>query len=123
MATVYGNDNSNTITWWSGVTNGDDLIYGFGGNDSIYGLGGNDTIKGLGGNDTLKGRAGNDKLLGEAGNDTLMGSAGKDVLTGGAGADLLLAKDRTKDTANGGPGRDRGKLDKADRRISVERLG
>src|SRR5437868_4288508 len=60
MATVYGNSNSNVLTWWNGVTGGDDLIYGFDGNDSIYGLGGNDTIKGGGGADVLNGGTGID---------------------------------------------------------------
>ena len=130
MATVLGNDNSETITWWSGVTNSDDLIYGFGGNDSIYGLGGNDTIKGGGGADYINGGSGIDTASyldsttgvtvslatglgygGTAEGDTLsnienlIGSQHADTLTGNDGANNLIGADGD-DILKGGGGAD-----------------
>jgi Ca2+-binding RTX toxin-like protein len=130
MATVYGNNNSETITWWSGVTGGDDLIYGFGGNDKIYGLGGNDTIKGGGGADTIDGGSGTDTasyldswagvtvnlangtgIGGTAEGDTLsniedlIGSQHNDTLIGNDGANKLIGADGN-DLLKGGGGAD-----------------
>jgi RTX calcium-binding nonapeptide repeat (4 copies) len=60
MATVFGDDFSNTLNANDGLTNGDDTIYGFNGDDAISGLGGNDTLIGGGGGDELIGGSGND---------------------------------------------------------------
>ncbi|MGC1993633.1 MAG: hypothetical protein WA704_06735, partial [Pseudolabrys sp.] len=57
---VYGTNSSETINALDGVTNGYDLIYGYGGNDSIYGLGGDDYIVGGTGADALNGGTGSD---------------------------------------------------------------
>jgi Ca2+-binding RTX toxin-like protein len=130
MATVYGNNSSNTINLFDGVTNGDDLIYGFDGNDTIYGLGGNDTIKGGGGADYINGGSGTDVASymdstvgvtvnlatglgygGTAEGDTLvsienlMGSQYNDVLTGNDGANTLTGLNGD-DILKGGGGAD-----------------
>jgi Ca2+-binding RTX toxin-like protein len=60
MANVHGTNSSETINVFDGVTNGDDIIYGYGGNDSIYGLGGDDYIVGGTGADALHGGTGSD---------------------------------------------------------------
>ena len=57
---VHGTDNAETINALDGVTNGYDLIYGYGGNDSIFGLGGDDYIVGGTGADALNGGTGSD---------------------------------------------------------------
>ena len=57
---VYGTNASETIDVLDGVTNGDDVIYGYDGNDSIWGLGGNDYIIGGAGADGLNGGPGSD---------------------------------------------------------------
>jgi Ca2+-binding RTX toxin-like protein len=57
---VYGTNSSETINVLDGVTNGYDIIYGYGGNDSIYGLGGDDYIVGGTGADALNGGTGSD---------------------------------------------------------------
>jgi serralysin len=59
--------------------------------------------------------------VGAAGNDTLTGGGGRDVLLGGAGKDTLLARDRLRDTANGGPGDDRARVDRTDVLRSIEK--
>src|SRR5262245_13659313 len=60
MATVFGDNFSNTLDSTDGVTNGDDTIYGFDGDDIIYGRGGNDTLIGGAGADDMNGGPGND---------------------------------------------------------------
>ena len=57
---VYGTNSSETINVLDGVTNGYDIIYGYGGNDSIHGLGGDDYIVGGTGADALNGGTGSD---------------------------------------------------------------
>jgi Ca2+-binding RTX toxin-like protein len=57
---VYGTNSSEIINALDGVTNGYDIIYGYGGNDSIYGLGGDDYIVGGTGADALNGGTGSD---------------------------------------------------------------
>ena len=71
------------------VTNGDDVLFGFGSADTFDGQAGNDYIDGMGGNDTLIGGAGNDNLLGSSGDDVLDGGAGSDALYGGTGNDTF----------------------------------
>jgi hypothetical protein len=108
-----------------------DVIYGHGGNDVIRGRGGNDLVIGGAGRDWLDGGPGRDRLFGGAGGDTLVGGAGgdrlrgdggRDRLFGRGGADLLVARDGQRDTLDGGPGRDEGRLDgRLDRALSIER--
>jgi RTX calcium-binding nonapeptide repeat (4 copies) len=100
---------------------GNDRISGGGGDDFLRGGGGNDTIVGGGGRDRLLGEGGKDRLSGGAGNDALHGGAGVDVFAGGAGADLIDARDRLRERVNGGPGRDRVRVDRTDRLTAVER--
>ena len=83
--------------------------------DRLVGTAHADHLRGLGGNDTLIGRAGNDRLDGGPGNDTLDGGPGNDTLLGRAGNDTINARDRTRDTINCGPGRDRVLADRVDR--------
>jgi Ca2+-binding RTX toxin-like protein len=71
--------------------------------------------------DVICGNGGNDRIYGKGGNDTLVGGKGKDQLYAGPGDDLLIARDRVRDLVNGGPGRDRAKVDGVDRRQAVER--
>ena len=78
------------------VTEGPDVLVGYGSADVIDALGGNDQVSGLGGADTLDGGAGNDLLDGGPGNDVLRGGAGADNLRGGDHDDVL----------DGGPGTD-----------------
>jgi Ca2+-binding RTX toxin-like protein len=130
MATVFGNDWSETINALDGVTNGADTIFGFGGNDSIFGLGGNDLIKGGGGADAINGGSGIDTAEysdsteavvvslatgqgfgGTAEGDTLTsvenltGSAYNDWLTGDDGANVLTGMNGD-DVLKGGGGAD-----------------
>lgn len=102
---------------------GGDVILGLGGNDVIYAGPGDDIVDAGSGNDRVYGGSGNDRLAGGFGNDTLDGGRGRDVELGGPGADMLVARDGEKDTVNGGPGRDRGRIDRGlDGRVSVERM-
>jgi Ca2+-binding RTX toxin-like protein len=96
-------------------------IMGTAGANVLRGTAGRDVICGLGGNDALSGLGGNDVLLGGHGSDRLTGGAGRDSLRGGAGADTLRARDGARDVVNGGPGRDRARLDAVDRARLVER--
>jgi Ca2+-binding RTX toxin-like protein len=89
MAIVIGTNNSDWIDPLDGVTNGDDLIYGFGGNDTIFALNGYNTVYGGDGNDDIFGGDGYDDLYGEDGDDDLYGGADIDYLFGGEGADHL----------------------------------
>jgi hypothetical protein len=100
-----------------------DVLRGTPGPDVICGLGGSDVIYGFGGNDVIYGGPGNDRVEGGFGRDTVVGGVGSDVLLGGPGSDMLISRDRVRDVVNGGPGADRGRLDRRlDRRISVVRL-
>jgi hypothetical protein len=113
-------------------TPGPDVICGLGGNDVILGLGGNDVIYGGPGYDVIDGGAGNDVIYGGLGRDRIAGGFGKDRLDGGRGADVLLggpgrdmldARNGIADVVNGGPGWDRGRVDRRlDRRVSIEKL-
>ena len=78
----------NTADTYS-LTDGRDLVRGYGGNDVMHGWNGADRLYGDKGNDKLWGDRGNDKLDGGAGADTLIGGAGLDTLTGGTGADVF----------------------------------
>jgi Ca2+-binding RTX toxin-like protein len=130
MANIDGTDNSETINLIDGVTNGFDLIFGFGGDDSIFGLGGNDVIEGGAGADSINGGPGDDTATymasaagvivslvtnkgsgGDAEGDTLnsiehlLGSAHADTLVGNADDNTLSGQDGN-DTLKGGGGAD-----------------
>jgi Ca2+-binding RTX toxin-like protein len=127
---VYGTNNSETINALDGVTNGYDIINGYGGNDSIYGLGGDDYIVGGTGADALNGGTGSDTASyftstagivaslaagegvgGEAEGDTY---ASIENLVGTAYADALVGDDESNslsglsgdDSLDGGDGDD-----------------
>jgi Ca2+-binding RTX toxin-like protein len=105
-------------------TPGNDTLRGTAGRDVICGLAGNDVIRGLGGHDSLRGGPGNDRLLGGGGNDAVEGDAGTDTLLGEGGRDFLLARDRTRDSLDGGSQRDWAVRDRTrDRVRNVEVLG
>ena len=109
---------------------GKDLIRGGAGRDLLNGGGGNDRLVGGAKADRLLGGGANDKLLGSLGADKLLGGTGRDVLTGGGGGDrlvggggrdayrggggrdTLIARDRRAEVVNGGPGRDRARIDR-----------
>jgi Tol biopolymer transport system component len=98
-------------------------VIGTPGNDVLRGTSGEDVLCGLGGNDVLDGRGGGDVIDGGAGNDRLVGGPGDDTMLGGAGADRLLAADGFRDSVDGGPGTDSGRVDPGDWVSFVERLG
>lgn len=97
---------------------GNDLLVGDDGPDVLSGGGGNDVIRGGASGDRLNGGAGNDRLFGQAGRDTISGGKGNDLLSGGDGNDRLLARDRMRDRVIGGPGWDRGTIDRGLDRVS-----
>jgi len=102
---------------------GSDVILGLGGNDVIYGGPGDDVIDGGAGRDLIYGGLGRDRIAGGVGADRIDGGAGQDVLLGGPGKDMLDARNGTSDVVNGGPGWDRGRVDRRlDRRVSIEQL-
>jgi Ca2+-binding RTX toxin-like protein len=70
MADLFGNNSTNWFNAQSGMTNGADAAWGYGGDDLIYGLGGNDELHGGDGNDYLTGGSGADTIYGDSGNDT-----------------------------------------------------
>ena len=74
--------------------------------DRIIGLGGNDRLDGGRGNDCIEGRTGGDNISGALGNDKLYGSTGRDHLNGGPGTDYMSAG-TGNDTINAAFGRDR----------------
>jgi Ca2+-binding RTX toxin-like protein len=131
MATVRGNKYSNVLDAADGVTNGSDIIFGYGGNDKIYALGGNDLLKGGAGADKLDGGSGIDTAdysdstegvevsiaagagdKGSAEGDTLVrienlnGSSYNDTLQGDDGANVLFG-DAGNDILKGAGGADK----------------
>jgi len=88
--------------------------------DVLNGTNRADVICGRGGNDTIRGRGGGDTLDGGPGNDTLVGGTGNDLMVGGTGNDAFFAGGDKADRINGGAGRDRAVLDRADRVLGVE---
>jgi Ca2+-binding RTX toxin-like protein len=126
---------------------GKDRISGGSGFDSISGHAGSDRLDGGAGPDQLIGGAGNDRLLGRAGqdgmidfqgNDVMIGAAGNDAfiavsnngsaatgssrLAGGAGNDSFTIRNRRRDRASGGAGRDLADADKGDTLRSMEEV-
>lgn len=129
--TVYAGDGNDVVNGGED----DDVLLGSAGNDRVLGLGGNDRLLGHDGRDGLFGGVGGDhveggpgvnRLTGGAGADVLRGGAFRDVMPGGGGADRILgfggrdrirSRDRFRDVALGGSGRD---LCFVDRRDSVK---
>ena len=61
MAKVYGTNLPDNLTGlFDGITDGDDIIFGFGGSDQIFAKGGNDILQGGDGHDYLNGGDGID---------------------------------------------------------------
>jgi Ca2+-binding RTX toxin-like protein len=87
---------------------------------SIEGTAGDDVLTGTPGRDVICGRGGNDTLAGARGADVLIGGRGADLLRGGRGRDVLYARDRRRDRVNGGRGVDRARVDRKDRKRSIE---
>jgi hypothetical protein len=87
-------------------TNGNNILFGFGGDDQISGRRGNDVAFGGRGDDRVDGGDGNDILFGESGNDGLAGGAGNDDLHGGHGRDFIVGG-AGKDDLTGGDGPDK----------------
>lgn len=99
-----------------------DVLRGTAGRDVVCGREGPDRLLGGDGDDLLYGHDGNDVVLGQAGSDELLGDAGADTLRGGRDADVILARDRKRDSIDGGDGRDVARVDRGlDRLTSVER--
>jgi len=98
------------------------LLIGGPGPDRLVGGSGRDRIIGKGDADRLFGRDGDDRLIGDAGGDVLNGGAGEDHLRGEQGPDRFMAKDGERDSVNGGPGRDRARVDPKDRVRGVEQV-
>ena len=101
-----------------------DRLVGSGGGDVVFGLAGADRLEGRSGHDCLLGGSGNDVLRGEAGADRLTGGRGNDVLVGGPGvnaydagpgADQVDARNGVREQVRCGSGRDRARIDRADR--------
>lgn len=90
--------------------------------DLLTGTRSGDRIHGRGGRDVLRGQGGNDCLYGEGGSDELVGGSGADRLHGGAGNDFLDARDGRRDTLDCGRGRDKARVDRADRVKRCERV-
>jgi Ca2+-binding RTX toxin-like protein len=90
-----------------GTTEGDDLIFGFGGNDTLDGSEGYDTIYGGDGDDVLDdGSGGGATIYGEAGNDNLGDYFGTVYIHGGTGSDRIWGGYTEDSTLIGGHGND-----------------
>lgn len=74
-----------TLNGKGGITEGDDILYGFEERPDI--------LDGRGGHDQLYGLEGDDQLSGGAGNDYLDGGLGADTLRGGSGDDVYVRSD------------------------------
>jgi Ca2+-binding RTX toxin-like protein len=77
-ATVYGDDNDNTLTATGNKSN---TISGRGGNDIIKGGGGDDLLEGGAGDDSLNGQEGADDMFGGTNNDTYVVDNAGDTVT------------------------------------------
>jgi Ca2+-binding RTX toxin-like protein len=79
-------------------------------------------IDAFAGNDLIVGGYGPDYLIGYGGNDVIAGRAGQDDLSGGGGRDVLFSRDFQRDYVDGGPGRDRARVDRLDTTSLIERF-
>jgi serralysin len=93
-------------------------LKGRAGHDVLRGTRGPDSILGGLGNDILRGAGRADLLSGGRGDDLLFGNAGQDRLRAGRGRDALFARDHQRDRVNGGPGRDRARIDEGLDRVT-----
>ncbi len=97
--------------------------YGTKRRDRLVGTAGRDIVCALGSSDRVEAAAGDDVVIGGAGRDVIYGGPGADWLFGSAGDDLLLARDGQPDIVDGGPGRDRARVDVGlDRTRGVESM-
>jgi uncharacterized delta-60 repeat protein len=101
---------------------GADQIFGLRGDDCLYGERGNDEINGGDGNDYVSGGAQDDRLFGGNGNDRLYGGRGRNTYSGGSGSDVILARNGKTEKIDCGAGRDRAKVDRADRVRNCEKV-
>lgn len=96
-------------------------ITGTAGPDVLAGTPRQDVICGLGGGDVIRAGAGNDLVYGGTGDDVVYGGGGKDVVFGGSGSDTFFTVDGARDFLDGGPDRDRARIDR-DKARSVEQF-
>ncbi len=82
---------------------------------NVLGGSGPDVLRGSAQSDWINGKGGNDRLFGLGGNDILTGGPGADYASGGAGNDRLLLRDKARDRAVCGEGRDTVIGDEVDR--------
>ena len=111
-----------------GISDGDDLIYGFESDDLIDAGSGDDTVRSAGGDDLLQGGAGDDQLFGEAGDDLLDGGEGNDFLNGGSGDDCYrfgvgMGHDRVQNTDALGFDRIEFDANISEKKLQISRLG
>jgi Tol biopolymer transport system component len=115
--TIVGTNGANVLTG----TPGADVICALGGNDTIRGRGGADRIFGGPGADVIRGGPSSDLIHAGRGNDTIHGDDGRDRILSGYGRDTLFARDRQRDRLDGGPARDRARIDRRlDQRKRIE---
>jgi Tol biopolymer transport system component len=86
--------------------------YGTRRSNLLVGTKGRDLLCPLAGGDNVRALDGNDVVLGGDGKDAIYGGPGSDWLFGSSGDDLILARDGEQDIVNGGPGRDRARIDR-----------
>jgi hypothetical protein len=106
---IDGADGDDRVNGGSG---NDELLLGLRGNDRLNGNGGDDRASGGAGDDRVRGSSGKDFLGGGSGDDRLTGGKDRDRIRGGLGADRINARDRTRDTVNGGGGLDSATVDR-----------
>lgn len=111
-----------------GISDSDDLIYGFESDDQIDAGAGADIVHAAGGNDLLRGGAGDDQLHGEAGDDLLVGGAGNDLLNGGSGDDRYrfstgMGHDRVQNSDALGFDTIEFDADISEKKLQISRLG
>ena len=99
---------------------GADVLRGSDASNALFGLAGDDRLGGRGGDDSLSGGPGADHLFGGPGRDLLLGGPGRDLFDAGPGSDQLRAVDHRAELLRCGPGVDRVRADRADRRSDCE---
>jgi len=73
------------------------------------------------GSDRITGSSAANRIVGNAGDDIITGGRGSDSVSGDAGNDRVLLRDRERDSATGGAGRDCHQSDRIDRVSGFER--
>jgi Ca2+-binding RTX toxin-like protein len=94
------------------------VLEGRAGNDILRGTRAPDSVGGGPGDDLIRGGGRADSLSAGRGDDRLVGDAGQDRLRAGRGQDVLFARDHQRDRVNGGPGRDRARIDEGLDRVT-----